>query len=360
MRGFGPFLAGCIAALILAGAGCSNEKRFQYAVRGRLLGAPYHATVVGEREIDRHGHRELSQRLQTRLAEILLKADLDASYSELARLNRAPAGVTVPVSDEILELLTLAQAVADQTQGAFDVTIAPIEAAWGVREGSELKPPADRQLREAAARCGIRKIEISTSDSTVVKAAAAVVVDLSAVLHGYAADQLSEVLSEQGWPDHVVQVGEEVQARGSDRLDRPWKISIQRGVDAPEPRVVLISNRAVAVAGNSDWLRGPDGKLYSRHIDPRTARPLENNLLSAAVVHERGPEADAYARALLVLGEEEGLRFAEERNLAALLLVESDGVIREITSQAFAGLAAGPAAVQTARSGRVAAGALRP
>jgi thiamine biosynthesis lipoprotein len=68
----------------------------------------------------------------------------------------------------------------------------------------------------------------------------------------------------------------------------------------------------------------------SHTIDPRTGRPAEGGPASVTVVAESATKADAWATALMVLGEDRGFpRIALRRIGALVLLREPDGTIGE-------------------------------
>ena len=81
-----------------------------------------------------------------------------------------------------------------------------------------------------------------------------------------------------------------------------------------------------------------DVRRLSHVLGPRIGEPVETGVASATVLHASTMRADAFATALLVLGEREGIAVAEREGLAVLLLLR-DGVsgIREVTSSRFFG-----------------------
>jgi thiamine biosynthesis lipoprotein len=87
--------------------------------------------------------------------------------------------------------------------------------------------------------------------------------------------------------------------------------------------VLSVSNTSVATSGDYRNFRLLDGLRVDHVIDPRSGQPADNSVVSVTVVHSSAMWADAYATALMVLGAEQGLQFAEERNLAALILTKN-------------------------------------
>jgi len=93
---------------------------------------------------------------------------------------------------------------------------------------------------------------------------------------------------------------------------------------------------ALATSGDYRDFYEIDEQRISHTIDPRTGRPINHRLASVSVLHREAAWADALATALNVMGPQEGFRWAQERNLAALLLVrEGDGEFHELATAAW-------------------------
>ncbi len=295
--------------------------------------------------------------------------------SEISRFNRLAAGESFVFSEETWAVLELAWRVREESGGTFDPTAGPLVDAWGFGapgRGAAPVPPGEDALTELARAVG--GIELRPADRRLLKLHPGAALDLSAIAKGWAVDRVSEDLTRAGHANHLVEIGGEVRTAGHSSAGDPWRIAIER----PAPRRA----RSVAVApGSGDPRRGAierlpapavpsaaapnqtppsglqqvleftDGALatsgdyrnyweqggirYSHTIDPRTGRPVEHALASASVVHASCALADAYATALMVLGPDDGLRWANQNNIAALLLVYREDSLVALPSTAF-------------------------
>ena len=170
-------------------------------------------------------------------------------------------------------------------------------------------------------------------DGKIRKSFAATYIDLSAIAKGQAVDEVSQVLAGLGCKHFLVDIGGEVRATGLNNKGRAWRV----GIEAPMPgrqgtvqRVLSVSDQSVATSGDYRNFRRVDGLRVDHVIDPRSGVPASNNVVSVTVVHPSAMWADAYATALMVLGVEEGLAFAEARDLAVLILTKSaDATVAE-------------------------------
>lgn len=326
------------------------------APEGILLQGPTMGTYYRVRTIAEAGDRETIRALiEQRLDAVDRAMSTYRADSEISRFNRLAAGESFVFVGETWAVLELAWRVRDESGGAFDPTVGPLVDAWGFGapgRGLSPTPPADDDL--TALRQAVGRIELSLTDRRLLKLNAAAALDLSAVAKGWAVDRVSEALLQAGYPNHLVEVGGEIRTAGHSPGGDPWRIAIERPpprpadpdsgstVDAPVPgtpaalhQVLPMTDGALATSGDyrNYWER--DGVRYSHTIDPRTGRPVEHALASASVFHPSCALADAYATALMVLGPEHGLAWADENRVAALLLVYHQNSLEELPSRAF-------------------------
>jgi thiamine biosynthesis lipoprotein len=302
------------------------------AWQGQTMGTTYNVKVAGA-TVDKAEHG----RVQTAIDEQLHRVnELMSTYlasSELSRFNASPSSEAFQLSPETLEVFAVARRVGMLSGGAFDVTVGPLVNAWGFGPpGKPPQSPSDAELERLKALVGWDRIVLDEGQSTIRKTDPAVYCDLSAVAKGYAVDRVSETLSALGYVEHMVEVGGEVRARGRNAGGQPWRI----GVEKPLPggtvvqRAVPLENLALATSGDYRNYYEEGGRRISHEIDPRTARPIGHHLASVTVISERCVEADAFATALIVLGEEGGYRLAVEQDLAALFLVrDGEGFVEK-------------------------------
>lgn len=307
---------------------------------GPTMGTTWRVTVVT-------GGADTSA-LQGALEAELLEIDRQMSNyrddSVLSAFNAHASAEPFPAPPALLEVVEISRRVSEASGGAFDITVAPLVDAWGFgRVKREDARPGDAELAARKARVGWQKVHVDMSAGTLRKDQPDVVLDLSAVAPGYAADVLSDRLVALGFPNHLVDVGGEFRARGENQ-GSPWRVGVERPDGPVEERtvqeVVLLRDAALATSGDYRNYREQDGVRLSHTIDPRTGRPIAHRLASVTVVVGSAALADAWATALNVLGPDDGLALAEREGLAALFLVREDGGFIPHATAAFAGLRA--------------------
>jgi len=220
----------------------------------------------------------------------------------------------------------------------------PLVDAWGFGPGDPTDPPDDETLARIAAYVGNDKLRHAAAGAAhkLAKAHPKVRCDFSALAKGYGVDRIAGALDALGIEDYLVEIGGEVRARGENG-DRAWRIAVEQPVAGKRAiqQVVELTDESMATSGDYRNFRESDGQRLTHIIDPRTRRPVEHSLASVTVLHPACAFADAYATALMVLGPDAGMQFAESESLAVFMLVRTDDGIVERASSRWAARTAG-------------------
>jgi len=324
------------AVLLVLGA-CSKEARDPIRISGPAQGTTYSITVMNPPgDMTRDG-------LQTAMQQIIDRIDRQMSTwrddSELSRFNAADAGEWVEVSPELAKLTAKALKIGRATDGAFDVTLAPVLRIWGFGAGADRPsrlPDAD-ELAAARENTGIGRIEVRRDPSALRKQADALEIDLAGIAQGYSVDRLAERLDEMGATRYLVELGGELYARGHKKGRTPWRIGVEKpesGVRQIE-RVVELADAGMTTSGDYRDYFELEGRRFSHTIDPRTGRPVAHDLRAVTVVAEDAMTADAMATALLVMGPEAGRDYAQAHDIAALFVSGAAQAYNEAHSPDF-------------------------
>lgn len=306
----------------------------QTAISGETMGTTYSVRFIsGDPE---HTAEKVQANIDGLLAQINAQMSTYDPNSELSRFNASRETTPHVVSRSLEQVVKRALEIAEETNGLLDVTIGPVVNLWGF--GPQQKPeviPTQAEIDAMLDEVGYQYLEVSNHQLT--KSNPELYVDLSTIAKGYAVDRVATVLEQLEINNYMVEIGGEIRVKGSKPENKPWRIaierpeSLQRGVQ----RVIEPNDQAIATSGDYRNYYQEDGVRYSHLIDPRTGRPIQHHLVSATVLAPTCMDADAYATALIIMGPEEALAFAEEHDLAVLLVTREEDGFKEYTSTAF-------------------------
>lgn len=324
---------------LLALAGCGQTGGPAEAlVNGEAMGTTYSVKLRLPAAIDASTQSAIEDAVAAEIDLVNQKMSTYLDSSELSRLNQRTEPGAMKVSPETLEVFLEAQRIGELTGGVFDVTVGPLVNAWGFGPEDRRADLSAAEIAELQALTGWERIRIDAAAGTISKDQPGVYCDLSAIAKGYAVDRVSEALERLGYGDHMVELGGEIRVRGVNLVGEPWRIAVEK----PAPlggravqRVLPLEDLSMATSGDYRNYFEKDGRRYSHEIDPRTGRPIEHRTASVSVLHPRCATADAWATALIVMGDEDGYAKAVEQELAVVFLVRDGEAFVEKTTPAF-------------------------
>ena len=272
---------------------------------GLIFGTTYHVTY------------QYDEDLQTEVVAKLKEVDAALSmFNERSTISKINNNQAVKPGKMFLDVFQLAQQISQDTQGAFDITVAPLVNIWGFgfKHGQEPTKHAIDSLRQFV---GYQKV--SYDGKTIQKQDPRIMLDCSAIAKGYGTDVVARLMDEKGVKNYLVEIGGEVVTRGISEKRVPWKIGVTKPTDdtlhvGNELQTVLnVTDKAMATSGNYRNFYYKGGRKYAHTINPKTGRPVQHNILSATVLCNQCAKADAYATAFMVMGLDKA-REVLERN----------------------------------------------
>ena len=292
-----------------------------YTFEGATMGTTFTVKVVGV-QMGTNRLNTVRNSIELQLADVDGKMSTYDPRSELSRFNQTTDTDPFPMSADTVSVFRQALEMSAVTDGAFDITVAPLVDAWGFGPiVSPSVPPTDDEIARLRAHIGYTKLEVNEIAATVRKTDPKLACDLSAIAKGYAVDRVADLLAAEGFEHFLIEVGGEVRASGTNKSDELWRIGIERPAlgTATLQHVIRLHNFALATSGDYRNFYELDGRRISHTIDPRTGRP--GDPLSGFSKRPRPlcVWADGLATALEVLGPEAGYRVAIEQGWAPSL-----------------------------------------
>ena len=253
--------------------------------------------------------------------------------SDVSRINRNGTTPTTGIAAGTWALLEAALEYGDATDGAFDITIAPVMDAWGFT-GDNFRVPEQAELDALLRRVSSGEIQMQAESTESVALGEGQAIDLGGIAKGYAGDAVRTVLAELNVTSAVIDLGGDVGLLGAKPDGSDWRIAVKDPAD-PSKFLGVLTAADTFVVTSGIYERGfeENGVRYHHIIDPKTGKPAESGLVSVTVVCGDGAWADALSTACFVLGEAGSLALrdtlAAEKNLRIeLILVTDDGHVR--------------------------------
>ena len=282
----------------------------------------------------------LGGQLQGELDGIVAEMSHWEPGSVLGRYNRAPAGSWHALPPRFVEVMAYALQVSRDSGGAYDPFAGALVNLWGFgptgrHDEAGFEPPSPGTVQAVLAERAGQHPEFDREGGRLLQPGG-VQLDLSSIAKGYAVDRLAWCLEQHGVRHYVVEIGGELRGAGMKADGQPWWVELE-AVPGFEAEATVAALHGLAIATSGDYRRYfLHGDLQAAHtLDPRSGVPIANDLASCTVLHASCMAADALSTAITVLGGEAGLAFAEERGLAARLLLRRGGRLEELSSSAY-------------------------
>jgi thiamine biosynthesis lipoprotein len=219
--------------------------------------------------------------------------------SEISRLNRLGK---LKVSAETFYIIKKSREFYQLSQGAFDITVAPLIDLWGFTN-RKFQVPSDDKIRAVLKFVGSDKIILHENDNVVEFKIPGMKIDLGAIAKGFALDYAVKKLKENNIKSCLINAGGQVYALG-DKFGIPWKIAIRGTTESEIAGTLELKNESASTSGNYEQFFLKNGKRYCHIIDPRTGYPARTPITSVTVIADTGLEADALSTAALILGRD--------------------------------------------------------
>lgn len=304
-------------------AACKSEPT-ELRLEGETMGTTYH--IVALDADDRLDDAGVKAAVETALTRVNAQMSNWDPNSEVSKFDARQDTDPVAISPELAKVMAAAAEVNRLSEGQFDVTLGPLIELWGFGARTPETPhPSDAAIIAALAEVGQDKVlalDTEADPPTLTKLRPGANVYLAAIAKGYGVDVVGQTLRDMGLNDYMVEIGGEIVTAGHNLQGKPWQIGIERpdAGDRSIQEVVALSGMGMATSGDYRNYFEQDGRRYSHIIDARTGRPVTHRTASVTVLADTAMMADAWATALLALGQERGLPIAEAQGLAVLFI----------------------------------------
>ena len=271
--------------------------------------------------------------LSVAVRDELMKVDRSLSpFNKESVITAVNQNREVTLDPYFIEVFTKAMEVSRDTEGAFDITVAPLVNAWGFGFKHE-QMPTKSQVDSLRQIIGYQKV--SLVGGKVRKQDPRMMLDCSAIAKGFGVDAVARMLRNRGVQNFMVEIGGEVVTCGVNAQRLPWRVGVIKpsedslNVGHELQTILNVTDKAMATSGNYRNFYYKNGRRYAHTIDPKTGYPVQHSLLSATVLANSCTVADSYATSFMVMGRERAQQLLERHPelMAYLIYDDSHGDI---------------------------------
>ena len=269
-----------------------------------------------------------------------IKATLDKVDNSLSPFNKNSTitainnNTSLKADSMFIRVFNLSKQIANETNGAFDITVAPFVNLWGFGFNN-IKHVTKESVDSISQYVGINSVSLDGDE--IIKQHPETMLDCSAIAKGYGVDAVGEYLESRGVKQYMVEIGGEVRVRGFNPNGVKWNIGITKPDDdstnlkSDIEEIIMVTDISMATSGNYRNFYIKEGKKYAHTIDPRTGYPVQHNILSSTVLAPDCATADAYATSFMVLGLEDAKKVLDKHKelMAFFIYTKSDGSTAE-------------------------------
>lgn len=297
-----------ILGVLALGTACSPKTKSYATIDGFAQGSTYHIVYNDPQGRD----------LRNDIEELLEDFDNSLSvYNPSSLLTRLNGNDTAAVPDKwFTECLEISRGISDDTDGAFDVTLRPLIAAYRIGTDDTPHILSQREIDSIRAFTGYKKVRIENGQ--LVKDDPRLALDFNAIAQGYSSDLMGAMFDSLGIRDYMVEIGGEILCKGKNPEGKEWRVGIDRPVEGNMvpgedlQTILTLTDRGLVTSGNyRKFAFDENGNKVTHTIDPHTLKPAVHNLLSATIIAPTSAIADGYATACMVIGLEKSKQLLE-------------------------------------------------
>lgn len=296
---------------------------------GKIFGTFYNITYSNDSDL----HEEIKK--------TLMQVDRSLSpFNKESTITAINNNIDTTPDTMFTHVFALAQDISSKTEGAFDITVAPLVNAWGFGFKKEAAPDS-ATIDSIRQHIGYKTVRYA--NGKITKQHPQTMLDCSAIAKGYGCDAVAATLDAHGVENYMVEIGGEVVTRGKNDKGSVWTIGISKPTDNPTTgnnelyQIIGITGKGMATSGNYRNFREENGHKIAHTIDPRTGYPVLHSLLSATVIADECATADAYATAFMVMGLEEAMECcSSDKSLEGYFIYsDDDGTLKTRMTEGF-------------------------
>lgn len=305
----------------------------QFQISGFAQGTSYQITyyasdaIISSRSIDR------------KFSELDSSLSIYKPYSLINKFNQSETGIEL--DEHLFKVVKRSLKIWKESDGVFDISILPIVEAWGFGVKRHSNQPSEKLIEQALSCSGSDKLHIL--GNKLIKDIPCLKIDVNGIAQGYSVDVLADYIESRGIQNYLIEIGGEIRVKGR---KYPGNQIMRIGIEQPAndkneeasfQKIIELKGGAITTSGNYRKYLQNGSKRLSHLMDPKTGRPLENEMISVTVRTSNAMSADGYDNVLIGMGIKKAFAFLKKRKgLEAYFIYQDiDGTVRDTASMGF-------------------------
>lgn len=253
--------------------------------------------------------------------------------AEVYAINQTSASSTNPqtvftVSDELKDILEFSLEYGALSEGALDISIAPLSSLWNFTDlEHKTNPPENDAV--VAARDLVDYRDISLNGNTLTFAKPGMQLEFGAVAKGYIADRVKDFLLSKGVTSALINLGGNILLVGEKPDGSAFNVGIQKPFEDRDAVVVAISElkdcSMVSSGIYERYFYDETGNFYHHILNAETGYPCNTDLLQVTIISKDSATGDALSTACFALGLEKGMALIDSLPDVYAVFITSDG-----------------------------------
>lgn len=273
-------------------------------------------------------NQDILDKAFNRVEELEDQLSINKANTLLDEVNANSGIQPTQVNPDMFNVIQKGLYYSDLTAGSFDITIGPLVKLWNIGF-PEARVPSQNEIDATLPLVGYSLITLDKTNQTIFLRQPGMIIDLGGIAKGYAADEIVEILKENGINHAIVDLGGNVYTLGSKVDGSPWKVGVQ---DPFNPRGDIIGhlpiiNKSVVTSGIYERYLEEDGKKYHHILNPADGYPFNNEIAGVTIVSDYSIDGDALSTSVFSKGIEEGLSFVDGLEGIEAIFISTDNQV---------------------------------
>jgi len=298
-----------------------DEKKDEYVEKSDMaLGTVIKLKVYNENDADKAIEKSFDK-----IKSIENEMSVKIESSAITDINNHAYEKEIPISDDLLYVIDKALYYSELSKGSFDFTIGKLIDEWGIGTKNE-HVLNDTEKKKYKGLCSYEDIKLNKDKKTIRFTNKDVKLDLGAIVKGYVADEIKKIIiDEYNIKSAMLNLGGNVVTIGKKSDGNEWTVGIANPKSNDEIFASLsVTDKAVVTSGNYERYFEKDGIRYHHILNPFTAMPADEGIISSTIITDKSIDADALSTATYVMGVDKAKKMIEELDNTEAIFISND------------------------------------